>query len=37
MLSFNDAFLMLSLFMILILPLIFMMKKGRTEVPAGIH
>jgi len=37
MLSFNDAFLMLSFFMILILPLILLMRKGRTEVPAGIH
>jgi len=37
MLSFNDAFLLLSLFMALILPLAFLMRKGKTEAPAGMH
>ena len=37
MLSFNDAFLLLSLFMVLILPLAFLMKKGKVEAPAGMH
>jgi DHA2 family multidrug resistance protein len=37
MLSFNDAFHLLSLFMILILPLVFLMRKGKTEGPPGMH
>lgn len=37
MMSFNDAFYLLSLFMILILPLIFMMRKGRSEALSGGH
>ena len=37
MLSFNDAFLLLSLFMFLILPLAFLMRKGKAEVPSGMH
>ena len=37
MLSFNDAFYLLSVFMILILPLVFLMKKAKTETPAGAH
>ncbi len=37
MMSFNDAFYLLSLFMILILPLVFLMRKPRSEAPAGMH
>jgi DHA2 family multidrug resistance protein len=37
MLSFNDAFYLLSVFMILILPLVFLMKKAKSEAPAGAH
>ena len=37
MLSFNDAFFLLSVFMVFILPLVFFMKKGRTEPPGGMH
>lgn len=37
MLSFNEAFYLLSIFMILILPLVFLMKKGKTETQAGMH
>jgi DHA2 family multidrug resistance protein len=37
MLSFNDAFHLLSIFMIVILPLVFLMRKGKVETPAGMH
>ncbi len=37
MMSFNDAFYLLSLFMILILPLIFMMRRAKSEAPSGMH
>jgi DHA2 family multidrug resistance protein len=37
MLSFNDAFYLLSVFMALVVPLVFLMKKGRGEAPAGMH
>jgi hypothetical protein len=37
MMAFNDAFYLLSIFMICIIPLIFLMKKGKTEAPAGMH
>ena len=37
MLSFNEAFYLLSIFMILILPLVFLMKKGTAETQAGMH
>jgi len=37
MMSFNDAFYLLSLFMILIVPLVFLMRKGKSEAPAGAH
>ncbi len=37
MMSFNDAFGLLSIFMFCILPLVFLMKKGRGEAPAGMH
>jgi len=37
MLSFNEAFYLLSIFMILILPLVFLMKKGKAETQAGMH
>ncbi len=37
MLSFNEAFYLLSICMILILPLVLMMKKGKAETQAGMH
>ncbi len=37
MLAYNGAFRQLSIFMIFILPLVFFMKKGRQEAPAGMH
>ena len=37
MMAFNDAFYLLGVFMICILPLVFLMKKGRSEAPAGMH
>jgi MFS transporter, DHA2 family, multidrug resistance protein len=37
MMSFNDAFHLLSLFMIMIVPLVFLMRKGKGEAPAGMH
>jgi DHA2 family multidrug resistance protein len=37
MMAFNDAFYLLSIFMICIIPLVFLMKKGKTEAPAGMH
>jgi DHA2 family multidrug resistance protein len=38
MLSFNDAFYLLSTMMMLILPLVLLMKKGKADVPgAGMH
>jgi len=38
MLSFNDAFFLLSTIMILILPLVLLMKKGKAEGPGpGMH
>jgi DHA2 family multidrug resistance protein len=37
MMSFNDAFHLLSVFMILIVPLVFLMRKGKGEAPAGMH
>lgn len=37
MMSFNDAFYLLSVFMALILPLVFFMKKPKSETPAGMH
>lgn len=37
MLSFNDAFFLLSILMILVLPLVFMLRKGKADVPAGLH
>ncbi len=37
MMAFNDAFYLLSIFMICIVPLVFLMKKGKTEAPAGMH
>lgn len=37
-LSFNDAFYLLSTMMMLILPLVLLMKKGREGIPApGVH
>jgi MFS transporter, DHA2 family, multidrug resistance protein len=35
--SFNDAFHLLSLFMVFIVPLVFLMRKGKTEEPTGMH
>jgi DHA2 family multidrug resistance protein len=37
MLSFNEAFYLLSICMIMILPLVFLMKKGKAESQAGMH
>jgi DHA2 family multidrug resistance protein len=38
MLSFNDAFFLLSLLMVLILPLVFLMQVGkRSGSPLGVH
>ncbi len=37
MMSFNDAFYLLSLFTVLILPLVFLMKKGRPQASEGVH
>jgi DHA2 family multidrug resistance protein len=37
MLSFNDAFYLLSVCMALVVPLVFLMRKGRSEAPAGMH
>ena len=37
MLAYNSAFRQLSIFMILILPLVFFMKKAKHEAPAGMH
>lgn len=37
MLSFNEAFYFLSIFMIMILPLVFIMKKGRADTQPGMH
>jgi DHA2 family multidrug resistance protein len=38
MMSFNDAFHLLSVFMLLILPLVFLMKRGKGIKPAaGMH
>lgn len=35
--SFNDAFHLLSLFMVFIVPLVFLMRKGKAEEPPGMH
>ena len=37
MMSFNDAFHLLSLFMIIIVPLVLLMRQGKGEAPAGMH
>lgn len=38
MLSFNDAFHILSIMMVLVLPLVLLMRKGsRSESPSGVH
>ena len=37
MMSFNDAFYLLSIFLILILPLVFLMKKSKGEARAEMH
>jgi DHA2 family multidrug resistance protein len=37
MISFNDAFFLLSLFMVLILPLIIFMRKGNADAAAALH
>ncbi len=37
MISFNDAFHLLSVFMIAILVLVFLMKRGKGEAPSGMH
>ena len=37
MMSFNDAFALLSVFMACIVPLVFLMKKGKVEAWAEMH
>lgn len=37
MLSFNDAFYLLCVLMLAILPLVFLMRRGKSEMPAGMH
>lgn len=37
MLSFNEAFYLLSIFMVLVLPLVFLMKKAKAETQPGMH
>jgi len=37
MMAFNDAFYLLGIFMVCILPLVFLMKKAKGEAPAGMH
>jgi DHA2 family multidrug resistance protein len=37
MMSFNDAFYLLSVSMVCILPLVFLMKKGKGEAPVEMH
>jgi hypothetical protein len=37
MLSFNRAFFVLSVMMILIFPLVFLMRRGKSEAPMGMH
>ena len=37
MMAFNDAFYLLSIFMVCIVPLVFLMKKAKGEAPAGMH
>jgi len=37
MMAFNDAFFLLSIFMICIVPLVFLMRKGKAESSADMH
>lgn len=37
MLSFNDAFHLLSVFLVCILPLVFLMQKGKSDAPGAMH
>jgi MFS transporter, DHA2 family, multidrug resistance protein len=37
MMSFNDAFHLLSVFLICILPLVLLMRRGKQEAPPGAH
>lgn len=37
MMSFNDAFYLLSVFMLFVLPLVFLMKQGKTDASPGMH
>jgi DHA2 family multidrug resistance protein len=37
MLSFNDAFYLLSVFLACILPLVFLMRKGKSDAPVEMH
>jgi DHA2 family multidrug resistance protein len=37
MLSFNDAFYLLCVLMLVILPLVLLMRRGKSEMPAGMH
>lgn len=36
-LSFNDAFLAISVMLLCILPLVLLMRRGRGQAPAGMH
>jgi len=37
MMSYNDAFYLLSICMVVILPLVFLMRQGKVEVTPGMH
>lgn len=37
MMSFNDAFYLLSIMMLMILPLVLLMRRSKGEMPAGMH
>jgi hypothetical protein len=37
MLSFNDAFHIVSILMICVLPFVMMMKRAKGTVPGGMH
>jgi DHA2 family multidrug resistance protein len=37
MMAFNDAFFLLSVFLICIVPLVLLMRKGKGESPVGMH
>jgi len=37
MLSFNDAFRMVSTILLCVIPLVLLMRRGKTDAPAGMH